>query len=342
MIRPPDQNPDAAQPLGAGVRRDARYSGAPSPAHGAPPRPAPPSRRPSLGRLATFVLALLGAALLVVVVQVVLEVSAADVAALDRRAPVRTALMRQRIEEAEQDHRAYAIDQRWVGYDDISPLLRRSVLVAEDDAFFSHDGLDWNEMRAAARKNLEAGKVVRGGSTITQQLAKNLYLGSERSLERKLKEVFLALKLEKALSKRRIFELYLNEIDWGDGIFGAEAAAQRYFGVPAANLNARQAALLAAVIINPRRYSPLQPSARIERRVRIIAGRLHARGALDDDQYQLALGNEPVHQPNWFERLFGAGAPDTGSTPQGRESSAPGAEPDTTTPDTSHALPPEP
>jgi monofunctional biosynthetic peptidoglycan transglycosylase len=259
-------------------------------------------------RLFSWVLAALLAVLLILVIRVALEVSVADVASLDRRAPVRTAFMVERTREAAQAHRPYSIDQRWVGYDAISPLLRRAVLVSEDDAFFSHDGLDWNEIRAAARRNLEAGRTVRGGSTITQQLAKNLFLGSERSLERKLKEVFLALRLEKALSKRRIFELYLNEIEWGDGIFGAEAAAQRYFGVPASELNARQAALLAAVIINPRRYSPLRPSARIERRVRIIASRLHRRGALDDAQYQLALGQAPPpHEPGWFERLFGGG-----------------------------------
>ena len=121
--------------------------------------------------------------------------------------------------------------------------------------------------------------------------------------------MFLALRLEKALSKRRIFELYLNEIEWGDGVFGAEAAAQRYFGVSAADLDARQATLLAAVIINPRKYSPLAPSRRIERRVHIIASRLHARGALDDQQYQLAIGQAPEKpkEPNWFERIFGGG-----------------------------------
>ena len=256
----------------------------------------------------TLALAALLVALLVLVVRVALDVSVADVASLERRAPVRTAFMVERMQQAARAQRPYSIDQRWVGYDAISPLLRRSVLVAEDDAFFSHNGLDWGEIRAAARRNLDAGRMVRGGSTITQQLAKNLFLGSERSIERKLKELFLAFRLEKALSKRRIFELYLNEIEWGDGIFGAEAAAQRYFGVPASDLNARQAALLAAVIINPRRYSPLQPSARIERRVHIIASRLHARGALDVDQYQLALGHAPPpHQLGWLERLFGGG-----------------------------------
>ena len=241
-----------------------------------------------------------------------------DVTSLRRSAPARTALMLDRQREAARDGRAYAIDQRWMPYDRISPLLRRAVLVAEDDAFFSHGGLDWNEIRAAARKNLEAGRVVRGGSTITQQLAKNLYLGEERTLTRKLREMVLAIRLERALPKRRIFELYLNEIEWGDGIFGAEAAARRYFGVSAADLDAREAVLLAAVIINPRRYSPLHPEGRIEWRARRIAERLHRRGALDDAQYARAIGGPPA-RGNWFERLFGIGRPQ----PAAPESAAP-------------------
>jgi len=142
---------------------------------------------------------------------------------------------------------------------------------------------------ALAVLTLEAGRIVRGGSTITQQLARNLYLGEERTLSRKLKEAFLALRFERALTKRRIFELYLNLIEWGDGIYGAEAAAQRYFGVSAADLGPREAVLLAAVIINPRRYSPLDPGRRIQRRVRLIAGRLRRRGDLDEDGYRLAV-----------------------------------------------------
>ena len=236
----------------------------------------------------------------------ILEVAARDVKSLARQAPARTALMRQRIAEAAKAHRPFAIDQRWVPYDRISPLLRRSVLVAEDDAFFSHDGLDWNEIKASAQRNVKAGHVVRGGSTITQQLARNLYLGNERSLTRKFKEVLLALRLERALEKRRIFELYLNEIEWGDGIFGAEAAAQRWFGVSAADLDPRQSALLAAIIINPRQYSPTLPSRRIDRRVRLIASRLHRRGALDDDQYRVAIGEAPRPHRGFLDWLFGS------------------------------------
>src|SRR5437899_1679301 len=224
------------------------------------------------------------AAFLVLVLAAIsaLEVATVDVSSLARRAPRRTALMREREREASEAGHVLRLDQRWVSYDRVSPLLRRAVLVAEDDAFYSHDGLDWNEIRAAAQTNIEAGRVVRGGSTVTQQLARNLFLGDERSLTRKLKEMFLAVRIEHTLPKRRIFELYLNEIEWGDAIFGIEAAANRYFGVSAASLNPRQAVLLAAVIINPRRFSPLHPSMRIERRAHMIADRLHRRGVLDD------------------------------------------------------------
>jgi monofunctional glycosyltransferase len=220
-----------------------------------------------------------------------------DVDRLAREVPRRTALMRARGAAAQRAGRAWRPRQVWVPYERVSPLLRHAVLTAEDAAFYQHGGLDWTELRAAARRDLEERRVVRGGSTITQQLAKNLYLGDGRTLTRKLTEVFVALRMERALSKRRIFELYLNLIEWGDGVFGAEAAARHYFGVSAADLSPRQATLLAAVIINPRRYSVLAPSRRIERRVRMIAGRMHRRGTLDDAQYAQALGLPPPVAP---------------------------------------------
>ena len=216
-----------------------------------------------------------------------------DVARLARAVPRRTALMLEREAAAASRGRPWRLRQTWVPYDRISPLLRRAVLTAEDDAFYQHGGLDWSELRAAARRDLEERRVVRGGSTITQQLAKNLFLGDRRTVTRKLTEVFLAPRMERTLSKRRIFELYLNLIEWGDGVFGAEAAAQRYFGVSAADLSPRQALLLAAVIINPHRYSVLDPPRRIERRVRMIGSRMRRRGALDEAQYRQALGLPP-------------------------------------------------
>ena len=178
------------------------------------------------------------------------------------------------------------------------------MLIAEDDAFYSHDGLDWDQMQEAARENMEKKRIVRGGSTITQQLAKNLYLGEERTMLRKLKEIILAVRLERALTKHRIFELYLNLIEWGDGVFGAEAAARRYFGVPASELSPRQAALLAAVIINPRRFSAAAPNGRIDRRANMILGRMARRGWISHDQYLVAMGREPEHR-GFFDWIFG-------------------------------------
>jgi monofunctional biosynthetic peptidoglycan transglycosylase len=226
-----------------------------------------------------------------------LAVARIDVGSLARHAPHRTALMLQRETEARARGRIASVDQRGVPYRSISPLLRRALLIAEDDAFFAHGGLDWNELQASARHNLEERRFERGGSTITQQLARNLFLGTERTLTRKLEEMMLAVRMERALPKRRIFELYLNLIEWGDGIYGAEAASRRLFGVPASALNARQAVLLAAIVINPRRFSALEPSRRIERRVRMIASRMRRRGYLNEAQYAAAIGGPPPVEP---------------------------------------------
>ena len=240
-----------------------------------------------------------------------------DVSSLAQRIPTRTALMRQRFAEARRAGRAPRLEQRWVPYAAISPLLRRAVLIAEDDAFFSHDGLDWNEIRASVKRDVEARRIVRGGSTITQQLARNLYLGQERTVTRKLREILLAGRIERALPKRRIFEIYLNVIEWGDGIYGVEAAAWHHFGVPASQLDARRSALLAAVIINPRRYDPVRPARRIERRARMILGRMLRRGFVSEVDYRAALGLPPPAIP----------AESTGSAPADSASAAPAAPP---------------
>ncbi len=205
--------------------------------------------------------------------------------------------MRQRAREAARAGHPYRERRTWVPYARISPFLRRAVLIAEDDAFYSHDGFDWNEIRESARHDLQAGRIVRGGSTITQQLAKNLWLGTGRTPLRKLEEAFLAIRLERSLSKRRIFELYLNVIEWGDGIYGCEAAARRWFGTSATALDARQSVRLAAVIANPRRFSPLSPSPRIRRKIRIIATRMRRRGELDEAGWRSVLGLPPAPPP---------------------------------------------
>ena len=148
------------------------------------------------------------------------------------------------------------------------------MIVTEDAAFFDHDGIDLAEVKASMERNWEEGRFTRGASTITQQLAKNLYLSPSRNPLRKLREVFITRRLEASLSKRRILEIYLNVIEWGDGIFGVDAAARIYFGKTAATLSREEAALLAGAIINPRVHNPGKPTRRLLRRQQIVLRRM--------------------------------------------------------------------
>lgn len=202
-----------------------------------------------------------------------------DVRVLATANPATTAFIELRKREAAGQGRKFAIRQRWVPYNQISSNLRRAVLVAEDASFFDHEGIDLKELRASLEHNWEEGRFERGASTITQQLAKNLYLSPSRNPVRKLKELLITRRLEAALTKRRILEIYLNVIEWGDGIFGAEAAARAYFRKPASALTPEEAALLAGAIINPREHSPAKPSRRLLRRQQIIARRMGIKSA---------------------------------------------------------------
>jgi monofunctional biosynthetic peptidoglycan transglycosylase len=273
------------------------------------------------------------AALLVVLVLLVavalLRVAPIDVRALAHRDPGRSALMLQREREAREGGKLYREARHPVPLDHIARHLREAVLVAEDDKFFTHDGFDWAGIRDAARRDLKAHKMLRGGSTITQQLAKNLWLGTSRTPWRKLEEMFLAIRLERALTKRRILELYLNTIEWGEGVYGIDAAARHWFGVGAGSLDAGQSVRLAAVIINPRRFSPVVPDRRIQHRIQLIASRMRRRGAISENEYRAALGL-PAEAP----------APAVDSTlfaPQDLPGAAREAAPGTTAADTSGA-----
>jgi monofunctional biosynthetic peptidoglycan transglycosylase len=197
-----------------------------------------------------------------------------DVRGLATRNPTSTAWMELRAREAAEAGKPVRHVQQSVPYTRISSNLKRAVLAAEDDAFFEHEGVDLEQLRRSFEEDLKKGKIARGGSTITQQLAKNLYLSPSKDPLRKLRELIIARRLEAALTKARIFEIYLNVIEWGDGIWGAEAAARTYFGTSAASLSRDQAALLAGAIINPRLYSPAHPPARLLRRQKIILGRM--------------------------------------------------------------------
>ena len=185
-----------------------------------------------------------------------------------------TAFMALRAREARAEGRTPRRVQQWVPYNRISPHLKRAVLVAEDAGFWGHEGIDLAEIKKALEADWERGSLMRGASTITQQLAKNLYLSPTRNPFRKLTELMITRRLEHELSKTRIFELYLNDIEWGDGIWGAEAAARTYFGLPASAIGPDQAALMAGAIVNPRVLNIARPNARLRARQRIIRGRM--------------------------------------------------------------------
>lgn len=197
-----------------------------------------------------------------------------DVRVLAKTNPTTTAFMRLREDEARDDGRKFAIRQQWIPYGRVSPYLRRAVIVTEDAAFFDHDGIDMAEIKASLERNWEEGQFLRGGSTLTQQLAKNLYLSPSRNPMRKITELLIARRLEAALTKQRIFEIYLNMIEWGDGIFGCEAASRAYFRKSCSALDMGEAALLAGAIINPRVHSPAKPTRRLLRRQQIILKRM--------------------------------------------------------------------
>ncbi len=201
-----------------------------------------------------------------------------DVRTLRSGQPASTAFMRLRAAEAAAAGRSQRQAHRWVSYGRISPSLARAVRVAEDAGFWAHEGIDLGEIRASIQDNLTKGSPLRGASTITQQLAKNLYLSPSRNPYRKVTELLITRRLEAELTKTRILELYLNLIEWGDGIWGAEAAAQAYFGIHASELSVEQAALLAAAIANPRVYSPARPSAALLRRQQRILSRMGVTG----------------------------------------------------------------
>ena len=182
--------------------------------------------------------------------------------------------MEMRAEQARAKGRTPRQRHQWVRYSRISPNLRSAVLAAEDGAFFEHEGVDYAELRKAVEDAIENGTEFRGASTLTQQLAKNLYLSPSRDPLRKLRELIITRRLEANLTKARIFEIYLNVVEWGDGIWGAEAAARAHFGVSAAALSREQAALLAGALINPIIYNPSRPPSRLLRRQQIILGRM--------------------------------------------------------------------
>lgn len=190
--------------------------------------------------------------------------------------PQSTSFMHQRLAALQEKTPDAQLQYRWVPYQRISSNLKRAIISSEDASFSEHQGVDWQALEKAYEKNQKRGKVVAGGSTITQQLAKNLFLSGSRSYWRKGQEFIITYMLEFWMDKQRIFEIYLNVVEWGDGVFGAEAAAQHYYGLRASNLSPSQAARMAVMLPNPRFYDTHRNSAYLARRSALILRRMGA------------------------------------------------------------------
>ena len=206
-----------------------------------------------------------------------------DISQLKKKNPPKTAFMEYREKEWKEKGRKGKIHQVWVPLSRISPFLVKAVLIAEDDKFWSHEGFDYEGIKQALERDLQAGKWKFGGSTITQQLARNLYLSPAKSFWRKIREAVITWRMEQVLSKKRILELYLNVVEWGDGTFGAEAASRHYFEKPASELTPREAARLAVVLPSPRKLNPAGNQKYVESRAEVIYGIMQKRGIVLPD-----------------------------------------------------------
>lgn len=189
--------------------------------------------------------------------------------------PATSAFMTERLQVMHDKNPNAGLQHKWVPYAKISSHLKRALIASEDAKFVDHEGFDWEGIQKAYEKNLKKGKIVAGGSTISQQLAKNLFLSGKRTPWRKLEEATITVMLEKMMSKQRIFEIYLNVIEWGNGVFGAEAAARHYYHTSAAQLSAEQAARLAAMVPNPRYYDKHREARGLLRKAEIILWRMN-------------------------------------------------------------------
>jgi monofunctional glycosyltransferase len=218
--------------------------------------------------------------------------SRSEVKGLAAKNPGKTRLMEQREEEAKKKGRKPRTVQTWVPLSAVSRHLIHAVLASEDQRFFGHEGVDWDAIQKSIEKDVQKRRFVRGGSTITQQLAKNLYFGTQKTLVRKLREAFVARWLEQDLSKTRILALYLNVIEWGDGVYGVEAASRRWYGKPASAITPEEAAGLTAMIPNPRAINPQANAPRHARATRRVLWLMAHAGYLGRDV--AGIGAEPT------------------------------------------------
>ena len=220
-----------------------------------------------------------------------LYLSLPDVTDLITKNPKTTALIDQRIREAQRSHEPYRVRQYWVAFDTIPTLLKDIVRISEDAGFYHHHGIDFTELKEAMKKNWEKGKYARGGSTITQQLAKNLYLSTQKRIFRKIKEYFIAKRLEANLSKDRIFYLYLNVIELGPGIFGVQAASRYYFNKNVSKLDLEEMIRLAAVIPQPLKIDPRGDHRWLQWKTRWILNTLKKYEYISEGEYRSQIAN---------------------------------------------------
>jgi len=240
-----------------------------------------------------------------------------DVSRLRTQNPRKTSFMEYREREWRAQGKKVVVRKQWVPLARISPFLVKAVIIAEDDKFWRHDGFDLEGMQKAIEKDISQGKWKAGGSTISQQLAKNLYLNPSRSLVRKLKEAILTWRIERALSKKRILEIYLNVAEWGEGVFGAQAAARRHFGKDAVSLGPLEAARLAAVLPNPRKYAASGDSRYVERRAHLIYSIMVRRGIVVPDYEEIMAVPDPA--PGHEQPGEGDDPPEEGPSPPGED-----------------------
>jgi monofunctional biosynthetic peptidoglycan transglycosylase len=221
-----------------------------------------------------------------------------DVSKLKKENPKKTSLMEYREREWKREGKRYRVQQRWVPLSLITPYLIKAVLIAEDDKFWSHEGFDYEAMQKALEKDIKAKKFKLGGSTISQQLVKNLYLSPAKNPIRKIREAIITWRMERVLTKRRILELYLNVVEWGEGgLFGIDAASRHYYGKPSSELSPEEAARLAAVLPNPRKFSPLGESRYVVHRSNLIYSIMVRRGIVVPEYEDVVEDKDKTTEP---------------------------------------------
>ncbi len=230
-----------------------------------------------------------------------------NVSAFKKENPRKTSFIAYRERQWQEKGKKIKTYQTWVPLSQVSPYLIKAVLIGEDDKFWKHEGFDFEAIQKAIEKDIKQKRFKFGGSTISQQLVKNLYLTPEKTPVRKLKEAILTWRVEKTLSKKRILEIYLNVVEWGEGIFGIEAASRYYYGKPSSVLNPEEATRLAAVLPNPIKYSPLGTSRYVENRSRIIRSIMVKRGIVEEE-YEGVLespqqGKTELQQPGLLDQI---------------------------------------